>query len=41
MNSLLVKAVALSETITSGKPSDVNDLHNCSMVVLEFDESVM
>ena len=32
LNSLLVNAVALSETTTSGKPRVANDVHSSSIV---------
>ena len=41
VNSRLVKAVALSETMTSGKPRAANDLRRSSIVVLDVDESVI
>ena len=34
-NSSLVNAVALSDTITSGRPSDVNDFRKSSIVAAE------
>ena len=41
MNSSPVNALALSDTITSSKPSDANNLRRCSIVAVDVDVFVM